>query len=273
MNKKVIIIIVVAVVIIAGALGAYLIFASGDYSTYKKAFKNTFEVSSMELNTTVRAVYDGGSRISSTGNFKLKDMDTNPQFINTMTIGGQVITQFSDGQYIYTEDTSGGQTNRNRIRIGAEPEPKQQEQRPSNSFSLDDYISEFSGLLDASKIKELNLLEGIDERYVDKIESVSVSGGKRFVVTLLPQAVDDLVDTFLRDNLSNQSMAPTIEVNTVIYTATVVSDYVSEIAISIDMDVTAPSGGSPTRATVDFIIEPANPGRAVNFTLPSTDGF
>ena len=268
MNKKVIIIIVAAVVVIAAAIGVYLIFASGDYNTYSQAFKNTFDVSSMELNTTVRAVYDGGSRITSTGNFKLKDIDTNPQFINTMTISGQTVTQFSDGTYIYTDDGS----NRNKMRIGENPEPKQQE-RESDGFSLDAYISEFSGLLDASKIKQLNSLEPVAERYVDRIQSESVSGGKKFIVTLLPQAVDELVENFLSENLSNPSMSPTIEINTVSYTATVISDYISEISFSIDMNVTAPGESSSTRVTVELIISPVNPGRSVSFDLPSTDGF
>ena len=267
MNKKVLGIII-AVVVVALAVGAYFIFSSSDYSLYSNAFKKTFDVNSMELDTSVKATVDDGMNISSTGNFKVTDMNANTQFINSMNINGQSVVQFSDGSYIYTDDGS----SKNKTRMGGDPEPKQQE-KDSDSFSFDAYISEFSGLLDASKIKELNAFEPIAEKYVDNIETVSVSGGKKFIVTLLPQAVDELVNTFINENLSNKNMSPTIDINSMTYTATVVSDYVSEIAFNIDMNVTAPGENTAKRASVDFVIKPVNPGQQVSFSLPSTDGF
>jgi len=268
MNKKVLIIIIVAVVVIAAAIGVYLIFASSSYSLYSKAFDNTFSADSMELDTSVKAVLDDGTSISSKGNFKLKGMSSTPQFINTMTIGGQTITQFSDGKYVYTDDGS----NKNKISLGDEPTPKQQE-RNNTDFSFDAYISEFSGLLDASKIKQLNALEAVAEKYVDKIEAQNVSGGKKFIVTLLPQAVDELVDNFLNENLSDKSMSPTITINAITYSATVSSDYVTEVAFKIDMDIKAPGESTTRRGVVDFVLEPVNPGHTVRFDLPDTAGY
>ena len=267
MNKKVLGSIIAAVVVVL-AVGAYFIFTGSDYSLYSKAFKKTFDVNSMELNTSVKAVVDGGMNISSTGNFKVADMNANTQFINSMNINGQSVVQFSDGSYIYTDDGSF----KNKVRMGGDPEPKQQE-KESDGFSFDAYISEFSGLLDASKIKELNAFEPVAEKYVDSIDTVNVSGGKKFIVTLLPQAVDELVDTFLNENLTNKNMSPTIEINSMTYSATVVSDYISEIAFNIDMDITAPGENTSRRASVDFVIKPVNPGQQVSIDLPSTDGF
>ena len=268
MNKKVLVIVIVAVVVIAAAVGVYLIFSSSNYSLYSKAFDNTFSADSMELNTGVKAVLDDGTSISSSGSFKLKDMKSTPQFINTMTISGQTITQFSDGKYVYTDD---GQ-NKNKISLGDEPTPKQQE-RDNSDFSFEAYVSEFSGMLDASKIKQLNALEAVAEKYVDKIDTESAGSGKKFIVTLLPQAVDELVDNFLNENLSNKNMSPTITINKVTYSATVNSDYVTEVAFKIDMDVVAPGESTTRRAVVDFTIQPVNPGKAVNFDLPDTAGF
>ena len=268
MNKKVLVIIIVAVVVIAAAIGIYLIFSSGSYSQYSKAFENTFDADSMNLDTSVKAVLDDGTSISSTGNFKLKNMKTTPQFLNTMTIGGETITQFSDGKYVYTDDGS----NKNKISLGDEPTPKQQE-RSSSDFSFEAYVSEFSGLLDASKIKQINALEAVAEKYVDKISAENVSGGKKYVVTLLPQAVDELFDNFLNENLSDKSMSPTITLNAITYSATVSSDYVSEVAFKIDMDVIPPGDTTVRRAVVDFAIKPVNPGKSVSFDLPDTAGF
>jgi len=268
MNKKVLIIIIVAVVVIAAAIGVYLIFSGGDYSVYTKAFKNTFDVNSMELNTSVKASVDGGSSITSTGSFMVKDINGNTQFVNDMNMDGRNILQFSDGEFIYTDD---GQ-NKNKVRLGGDPEPKQQE-RQGEDFSFDAYISEFSSLLDASKIKELNAFEPVAEKFVDKIESSSVNGGKKFIVTLLPAAVDELVDTFLSENLSDKNMSPTIVINSIVYSATVVSNYISEISFKIDMDITAPGESTVKRATVDFVINPVNPGQQVRFDLPDTDEY
>ena len=269
MNKKAIIIAIVAIVVIAAAVGVYLIFSGSDYSLYSKAFDKTFKADSLELDTTVNAVVDGGSNIAATGNFKLKDMNSeSPQFINTMTFDDQTITQFSDGRYIYTDDGR----NKNKISLGDEPTPMQNKESNAG-FSIDAYISEFSGMLDASMIKKLNALEAVDEKLVDKIESSSVSGGKKFIVTLLPQAVDEMMDTFLNDNLSDKSMSPTINLNSIVYTATVVSDYISEIAFSLDMNVTAPGEQTASRVTVDLSFKPVNAGQQISFSLPSTDGF
>ncbi|MDR0491558.1 MAG: hypothetical protein LBH28_09990 [Oscillospiraceae bacterium] len=272
MNKKVLITIIVVIVVIAAAVGAYLIFSGSDYSLYSKAFTKTFDTDSMELNMTVKAEVSGGDKISSTANYKLKGMKSNTtQFINVMDIGDHTITQFSDGQFVYTDD---GQ-NKNKVKLGDQPAEKQQDNKSgSGDFSFETYITEFSGLLDASKFKDLNAIEAVAEKYVDKIETATVSGGKQFIVTLLPQAVDDLVDTFLTDNLSNSnSNTPSVKINKVTYTATVSSDYVTEIVFKIDADVTAPGESSAKKVVVDFVIKPANPGKAVSFSLPSTDGF
>jgi len=267
MNKKVLVVIII-VVVIAAAVGAYLLFSSGSYSQYSKAFDNTFAANSMELDTSVKAVLDDGTSISSSGNFKLKNMNTTPQFINTMTIGGEKITQFSDGKFVYTDDGS----NKNKISLGDEPTPKQQE-RSSSDFSFEAYVSEFSGLLDASKIKQLNALEAVAEKYVDKISAENVSGGTKYIVTLLPQAVDELVDNFLNENLSDKNMSPTVTLNAITYSATVSSGYVSEVAFKIDMDVIAPGESTVRRAVVDFAINPVNPGKSVSFDLPDTAGY
>jgi len=271
MNKKAIIIIIVAVVVIAAAIGIYFIFSSSDYSLYSKAFENTFNVNSMDLQTSVKASVDGGAEITSNGHFKVKNMDSNTQFLNSMSMNGRDILQFSDGSYLYTNDGSG----KNKVSISgdrAEPETRQRE-RENEDFSFDAYISEFSSLLDASKIRELNAFEPVAEKYVDKIEAVSVSGGKKFIVTLLPEAVDELIATFLNENLSNKSMSPTIELNSIVYSATVVSDYISEISFQLDVDITAPGENTTKRATIDFAIQPVNPGQEVSFDLPDTSDY
>jgi len=270
MNKKIIIGIIAAVVVIALAVGAYLIFSSNNYSLYTKAFKNTFDVDSMNLKTNVKAVMTAdNSGIEATGSFKISGMQTPPtKFVNTMKIMEMTITQFSDGVYLYTDDG----TNKNKIKLGDQPDSKEEE-REYQDFSFEAYVGEFTSLLDVSKIKQLNALEPVAEKYVDKIETQSVTGGKKFTVTLLPQAIDELIATFLSENLTNKSLSPKVKVNSISYLVTISNNYISEILFRINMDVTAPNENTAKNIRVDFTITPVNPGSAVKVELPSTAGF
>jgi hypothetical protein len=195
-------------------------------------------------------------------------MNTTPQFINIMRIGGQTVTQFSDGQFIYTDN---GET-KNKIRMGQPPDARREKE--DTAFSYEAYINEFSSLLDAGMIRQLNAMEPVAERYVDKITSTKIGNDRRLEVALLPQAVDELISVFLRENLTNQALAPTVSVKEVVYTTTVnANGFVSEIGFNVALDVTAPGESNAHGATVEFKINPANPGQAVSFNLPDIEGF
>ncbi|MCL2487241.1 MAG: hypothetical protein FWE80_00990 [Oscillospiraceae bacterium] len=266
MNKKTIIGVSVGVLVVAAAVIAYFVYAAGAYAQYSSAFSKTFKNDSFEINTSIQASVDG-SNISSTGNFKLKGMKGNPQFLNTMQIDGKAIIQFCDGVYIYTDD---GNT-KNKIEMGATPEKRQEKE--DTDFSYDAYIGEFSSLLDAGKIKELNTLDPIPEKYVDKIEKKEISDGTQYTVTLLPQIVDDMIATVLTEKLSDPKLNPAVTVNSITYSATVKNGYVSVITLKVDMDVTAPEETAAKAAEVIFTLNPVNPGQTVSFSLPDTNGF
>lgn len=268
MNKKTIITICVAVLVIAAGVAAFLVYSNSDYSVYSSAFKKTFGLDSMELDTSVTAKVDG-TTTTSTGNFTLTGKSSTPNFVNVMTIGGQTITQFCDGKYIYTDD---GRT-KSKVQMGASQQPQQRQEKDGGSFTYEAYVSEFSSLLDANKIKELNSLEPVAEKYVDKITSTNSGSVRQLEVTLLPAAVDELVAKFLSENLSNQSMSPTVAAKKVVYTVMVSNGYITEIAFNLLLDVTAPNEASAKEVIVDFTLTPVNPGQAVNLTLPSTGGF
>jgi len=263
--------------IVIGALFLILfgVFAAGcgsvDYMTYSDAFKKTFG-DSLELNTSVKASLDGGSTITSTGTFKLKGMESgNPQFINTMVIDGKTVTQFCDGEFVYTDDGA----SKNKMKIGGGGDEKggpPNPQKDSSEFSYDSYLTEFSSLIDAAKIKEMGSLEPIAEKYVDKISSTDLGGGKQFDVVLLPAIVDELKSKFLDDRATTQN-SPTINVEAIKYSATIKDGYVQEIVFNFEMNITAPGDSTAKEATVDLTIKPVNPGQAVEFDLPGTEGF
>jgi len=265
--------IAIAVILLLSLLTTSCSLLSGynDYSSYTSAFKKTFDTDSMELGTTVKASLDGGTSMTSTGTFKLKGMKSSaPQFINVMTINGQTVTQFCDGQTVYTDDgTEGG---KNKMSIGTSNDPQPQAQKQNAEFSYDSYISEFSSMIDAGKIKEMNTIEPIAEKYVDKITTKDVDGGKQYDVVLLPAIIDELKDKFLNEGSSNQN-SPTVDFDTITYTAIVKDGYIAQITFNFNLGITAPGDTAAQKATVELTIKPVNPGTAVSFDLPSTDGF
>ncbi|MCL2814090.1 MAG: hypothetical protein FWD23_05770 [Oscillospiraceae bacterium] len=268
MGKKIIIGILALILVGMNTVGCSLFSAYNDYSTYSSAFKKTFDTDSMELTTGVKASLDGGTEISSTGTFKLKGMKGTPQFINIMTISGQTVTQFCDGEFVYTDDGA----SKNKMKLGQSSEPQPQQQKQNAEFSYDSYISEFSSLIDAGKIKEMSSLEPIAEKYVDKITATDANGGKQFDVVMLPAIVDELKSKFLNESSTNQN-SPTVDVDAITYSATVKDGYVVQIVFNFKLSITAPGDDAAKKATVDLTLKPVNPGQEVSFDLPSTDGF
>jgi len=277
MSKKLTVSIIFLILFGMFITGCGLIGGVKDYKTYSDAFKKTFGVDSMELNTSVKASFDGESEISSTGTFKFKGMKSTPQFINTMIIGGSTVTQFCDGETVYTDDGTPNGKNKTPLGGGGTPEnkqPQEQQQKQESAFSYDSYLSEFSSLIDAGKIKEMGSLEPVGEEFVVSIETKDVSGGKQFDVVLLPSIVSKLKSKFLNDNGSSNANSPTVVVDdNIIYSVIIKDGYVTQITFNFKLSVTAPGSDEAKKATVDLTLTPVNPGQAVSFDLPSTEGF
>ena len=132
MSKKITIGIILLILFGMVATGCGLIGGFQDYQNYSSAFKKTFGGDSMELNTSVKASLDGGSDVTSTGTFKLKGMPSSPQFVNTMTIGGQTVTQFCDGEFVYTDD---GAT-KNKMKLGKAPNLSRSSRNKTQNFLM-----------------------------------------------------------------------------------------------------------------------------------------
>jgi len=273
MNKKIIIGIIGLIVLLFG------IFAAGcgatAYITYSNAFKQTFDVDSMELKTTVKASLDGGTSITSTGTFKLKDMKSAnaPQFLNIMEIDGKTITQFCDGNNVYTDD---GQS-KNKMALGndskpADNMPQEHEQKNNSAFTYEAYISEFSSMIDAGKIKEMSSIEPIAEKYVVEIKTSSVSGGKQYDVELLPAFLTEIKSSFLNES-ADSANSPEVEADSIAYSAIIKNGFVDEITFTFGLSIKAPGDDEAKKADVILTLKPVNPGQEVSFDLPSTDGF
>jgi hypothetical protein len=263
--------VILTVIVLLGAGAAYFIYSSSAYTGYSEAFNKTSKITSTEYDTAVKATVDGQAT-TATGNMKIRDITTNVNFINEMDIGGQRVTQFCDGEYIYM-DADGQKT---KFKIGEKPESNQRER---GEFSMDSYIQEFSMLLDASKIKDLKIAEKLSRNIVQKITKESVSAGTEYKVTLAPGLVDDIFQSALDDQLGEAS-APQCTLQSFNYTATANQDkYIDSITYYMDMDVVFPAAltgeaaDSEKRVELEVTLEYVNPGQPADFTLPGADGY
>ena len=272
MKSKLVLIIIITVVAI-GVIVGIIAYSSNAYTGYAAAFSNSTKQTSMEYDTSLKATLDGETT-TATGNMKIRDIMTKVNFINEMTIDGNKIVQFTDGDYIYVDD---GQS-KTKFKIGEQPET-QPKGDDKGGFSMDYYIQEFSILLDASKIKDLKINERLNQNIVQKITKENAGDNVKYEVTLAPQLVNDIFDTVISDQFADE-VSPKCSLKSFKYTALAnKSKLMDSIVYYIDMDVTFPAAltgeasDDKKSMQLELTMKYINPGKPVSFDLPSTSGF
>jgi hypothetical protein len=265
-------IIAIAAVAAAAVAGLAIFFATSPYSGYSGAFDKTARVNGTEYATEIKMTVDGQTT-EATGSFKIRDIATKVNFVNVMSIGGAQVTQFTDGEYIYVDD---GQA-KSKFKIG---EKTQQEQKAPGEFSMDSYIQEFSGLLDASRIKDLKIAEKLDRKIIEKITKKGLpGGGAEYSVTLAAQLVDDIFASVVGSESKGGGADPECSLRSFSYTAAANSDsYIENIVYRIDMDAAFPdaltgSGGQTKSIQIELAMKVVNPGAPAEFALPDASGY
>lgn len=271
-SKQILIIVGVLVIVVVAAI---LLFTTGAYTGYASAYDNTFKTGSFEFNTKITAECDGNST-ESTGNLKVKDTSGDSTFINEMTLNGVKITQFKSGNY-FCQDNG---IERTKFVIDASKKPEMQEDQKQGNFSIDGYLQEFASLLDASKIKELNIAEKINQNMIEKITKSSSNGSTVYDVTLATQLVNDLAASLVNSaGASSGSPNPSVNVGGFKYTTTVNgSNYIENINYTINLAVTFPAeltGGAEETKNIDLqlALTTVNPGQPVDFTVPDANDY
>ena len=265
-SKPIMIIAGVVVIVVIAAVA--LMFISSAYSGYSTAFNNTTKTGSLDYNTSIDATMDGKTQ-SAAGHMQIQGIGTESvKFINTMTLNGQEIKQYTDGAYVYQDD---GQS-KTKYKIGVKPTMPE---KPSD-FNMDYYVQEFTSLLDASKLKELNIADKCAQNYVQKITKSSSGGKTQYDIKLSAELVKNIANAAINSAESDSSQSnPTIaKVNSFTYTAMENSSkYIDKIIYSADFDMKFPAaltGGSDEtkniqlKLTMDII----NPGQTVTVSLP-----
>lgn len=268
MKTKNIVIIVAAVVVVI-AVVAVVIFNTTPYNGYASAFDKTTKANSLNFDTIVKVTVDG-KETTATGNMKIKNLSGNINFINVMNIEGKQITQFTDGENIYKEEN--GQ--KTKFKIGDKPQMTEK-----GEFNMDYYAQEFSGLLDASKIKDLHIVEKLDSKVIEKMEKKTEGSATVYDITLATQLVNDVFAQVINAEMEGAEK-PACTLKSFKYKAAEnASNAIGTITYDIDMDVVFPPSLTKENAEItksvqiQLTMNMIDPGTAVEFTLPDTSGY
>ncbi len=205
MNKKSKMISVIAV----GILSLFLFVSCGnigEYGDYSDAYKKTTSLGSLNVEFKLE-VDDGEQTMSSTGNMKMNnsgelyyEMTINDKDIMQYVTDGEIHT-FVDGfeQISSTDDKNKGTQKADPE--GGEGQPN--EKTDESGFNSEKFLEEFSGMLEAGKIKEMGVLDPIPSMYIDEITKSEENGNVVYTMTFPDEFSDRLLDTMIEEQVGD----------------------------------------------------------------------
>lgn len=263
--------VIITVVLIASSLTFCLADAHSDYFN---AYLNLMENGLIDANLNVDLTMDG-STSNYSGTMKI---DSNKNYmIYEMACNGQTIKTFTDGSYLYTEaDGEKVKFSLNKDSGDGQSEPEAPEDQSKPQFTAQDFINNFSSLLEPGKIAELGLLSPIDKAYVTDTEK----NGNEYTLHIADGLAKFFLNTVSESTSADEEAAVTFpSLDNFSYKATVDNGVVTGVSYSGDMAVHVPgslmSSDSDADYQLNFTINISfnNPGNESEFDLPSTDGF
>ncbi len=256
-----------------------------DYSSYASAYKKVTANGGMDADFSLTLKMDGETT-KSNGNFKLDTSDGNNILYYSMNVGGDSVIQFSDGSYIYTE----ADEHKTKYALDSKPtasgdranvQQKDAQASGTGTFNTSEFLKEFSGFLEAGKIKELGLLSPIDQAAIKSISSEGSSDDQTFNLEFSESLIKKYLNIMIKNETgkSGDNALTIDEMTDFSYVAHAKNGVITGVDYSGVIKVTVPaslmSTGEQTSYDMDFKIniDFVNPGDAVSVELPSTEGF
>lgn len=184
---------------LAGSMAAVLTgFGTGDaYGSYSDAFRKTAGAGSLHVLFTLE-LDDGETTMTSTGDMKV---NASNEVSYAMEINGREIEQYvKDGQIRTIVDGKETVSSTDQKDQGAErgnPDGEKEdpnEKTDGTSFAAERFLEEFSGVLEAGKIKQLGVLDPIESRYLKDIEASEEDGATYYTMTFPDEFLDAMLD-------------------------------------------------------------------------------
>lgn len=248
------------------------------YSGYSDAYKKTSSVGSLNVVFDL-SVGDGSQTMKSSGDMKMNGSDLS----YVMKINGNEVSQYvKDGKvhtFVDGEEQIASIGNKDKGPEKADPEggkDQPNEKTDGNGFNSEKFLEEFSGMLEAGKIKEMGVLDPIPSNYIKEITS-SESGGETVYTMTFP---DEFLSKFLEALTSEQTELSSDKITfdklkDFSCTAKKNADgyiYFIEYKGSTTATVAGELMASGTKETFDLSIDLQmtiqNPGTAVEVTIP-----
>ncbi len=253
------------------------------YDDYASAYNAVTANGGLEAKFDLKLEIDD-EETQATGDFKLDNSEGKNHLYYEMDIEGSKVIQFSDGEYVYTE-SNGKKTKFKpnsdaKIETG-ENEEKMSEKEENGTFDTTAFMKEFSGMIEAGKIRELGLLTPIAEQAVSKVSTKKEDGEIEYTLKLSNALVKNYLNIIIQ-NETGKSAGETVsidELNDVTYSATSDGNVITGIEYGGVFKITVPSSltGSGEEESyemeMDLDIDFVNPGEAVTVELPDSADF
>lgn len=270
---------VCAVILVGGCLTALTACGGGNaYSGYSKAYQKMSETGSLNVLFDL-AVSDGSQNMKSTGNMK---MDAKTVYYE-MTINGKDIVQYVQDDQVHTlvdgEEQIASTQDKAKGTQKADPEGGEgqpNEKTDNTGFNAEKFLEEFSGILEAGKIREMGVLDPIPEKYISEISSSKDGSDTVYTMTFPDEFLRTMLNAMVKEQVQSSEDALTFDsLKDFSCTAKENSDgYLHAIEYKGYTTVTVPaeyveSGNDETfDLTIDLKMEIQNPGTAVEVVIP-----
>lgn len=251
--------------------------SSDAYTGYSDAYKKTSSTGSLDVVFNL-SVADGSQTVKSSGNMK---MNSNNEVYYEMTINGQDIVQYVQNGEVHTvvngEEQTASTSNTNQGTERPNPDGADNDDKVDNStFNSAKFLEEFSGMLEAGKIKELGVLDPISKNYISDITSSKSGSDTVYTMTFPEQFLATMLNTMVKEQTSGSG--DTLSFDKLKDFECIAKEngdgYIHAIEYKGYTTVTVPasyttSGQEETfDLNIDLNMEIQNPGTAVEVVIP-----
>lgn len=269
-----------AMILVGGCLLTMSACGGNDaYSGYSSAYQKMSQTGSLNVVFDL-SLNDGSQTMRSTGNMK---MNSSNEVYYEMEINGNEIVQYVQNGQVHTfvdgmeQVSSTSNTNQGTERGNADGGQGQpNEKTDSTGFNSQRFLEEFSGILEAGKIKEMGVLDPIPQNYISSITSSQSGSDTVYTMTFPSQFLKTLLNAMIKEQVQTSGETLSFdELKDFECIAKENSDgYLYAIEYKGYTTVTVPgeytnSGNEETfDLYIDLKMEIQNPGTAVEVVIP-----
>lgn len=269
-----------AMILVGGCLMSMSACGGGDaYSGYNSAYKKMSETGSLNVLFSLK-VDDGSQSMSSTGNMK---MNSKNEVYYEMTINGKDIMQYVQNGEVHTfvdgQEQVSSTSNTNQGAERANPEGGQgepNEKTDNTGFNSAKFLEEFSGILEAGKIKEMGVMDPIPKNYISKITSSQSGSDTVYTMTFPEEFLKTLLNKMVKEQMQSSGDALSFDTlkdfeciakeNSKGYLYSI--EYKGYTTVTVPGDYTNSGSEETFDLHIDLVMEIQNPGTAVDVVIP-----